>query len=136
MLPFRGRLSVTGGGSMCFGLVSRTLGMLALALDEPATAIELLIEAVEHADRIEAISEGVASRRLLASALLATGSPEQAVIYLDEALPIAIERAYTREAMLIRELMTELNGRSATGNTTSTNATADHDDRTRVSLQP
>lgn len=30
----------------------------------------------------------------------------------------------------------ELNGRSATGNTTSTNATADHDDRTRVSLQP
>ncbi len=105
MLPFRGRFGVTGGGSMCFGLTTRTLGMLALAVGEPTTAIELLTDAAEHSDRIGATYEGVASRRLLAGALIATGETEQAVSYLSEALPIAIERAYTREAVLIRELI-------------------------------
>ncbi len=126
MLPFRGRFSVTGGGSMCFGLVSRTLGMLALALGETTTAVELLSEAVEHADGIGAVSEGVSSRRLLAGAMIAVGETQQGLTFLDEAIPIAVDRAYTREAMLIHELMTEA--------TTQQGATTpEHDGRMPVS---
>ena len=105
LLPFRGRFGVTGAGSMCFGLVSRTLGMLSLALDEPARAEEFLTEAVDHADRIGAVHEGVASRRLLATALLATGEPDRALAHMEAALPIAVDRGFDRDADLIRTSM-------------------------------
>jgi len=40
--PFRGRVGITASGSLFYGLVSRTLGMLALALDDLPTAIDVL----------------------------------------------------------------------------------------------
>ena len=95
---------------MCFALVSRTLGMLAIALDETAIAFDLLTEAVEHADRIGAEYERAASRRLLATALIASGEAERAAILVAEALRIATEREYEREIGLIGELAVGLTG--------------------------
>ncbi|MBK9181114.1 MAG: AAA family ATPase [Acidimicrobiales bacterium] len=99
---FRGLMSVTGGGSSCFGLVSRTMGVLALALEDVTGAIELLTEAVEQADRIEAVFEAVSSRRSLAGALAAAGRTDAAATLLDEALTVAERRGFAREAQLIQ----------------------------------
>jgi class 3 adenylate cyclase/tetratricopeptide (TPR) repeat protein len=73
LLPYRDQLGVTDSGSLCLGLVARTLGGLALALEDHAAAIELLDGAVARADAMGAPFEAVKSRRLLAQALLATG---------------------------------------------------------------
>ncbi len=109
LLPFRGLMSVTGGGSSCFGLVSRTLGVLALVLDDVPTAIELLSEAVDHADRISAVFEAVSGRRSLASALGAAGRIDEAAAIADHALAVAAERGFSREAQLIREVRASVN---------------------------
>ena len=106
LLPYRGRFGITGAGSMCFGLTSRTLGMLAQALGDTDAAIDLLTEAVEHADRIGAVHESVCSRRLLGAALLTSGDAEAARSHLETALPLAVERCYDREVVLIRALLT------------------------------
>ena len=115
VLPYRGRMSVTGGGSSCFGLVSRTLGVLALVLDDVPAAIELLSEAVEHADRIDAVFEAVSSRRSLASALGTAGRIAEAAAIADHALAVADERGFTREAQLIREVRASLNEAGGSG---------------------
>ncbi len=104
LLPFRGRCGVTGAGSMCFGLVSRTLGMLALALNETTSAIEFLTEAVEHADRVNSGFDQVGSRHLLAVALIAVGEADRAAPLLDKALRMATDRAFAREIVSIRAL--------------------------------
>jgi tetratricopeptide (TPR) repeat protein len=80
--------------------------MLAQALGDTDAAIELLTEAVEHADRIGAVHESVYSRRLLGAALLTSGDAEAARSHLETALPLAVERCYDREVVLIRALLT------------------------------
>ncbi len=105
LLPYRGRIGVTGGGSSCFGLVTRSLGVLALALDDLPTAIDLLRDAVEQADRIGAVFDGVSARRSLAAALIATDHGDAASGLLGEALPVARSRGFRREATLIGQLL-------------------------------
>ena len=73
LIPFRGRLGVTSSGAACYGLVSRTLGQLALVAGQVDSAIELLDEAVAHADVIGAPFEATSARRHLAVALVAAG---------------------------------------------------------------
>ncbi|MGD9704848.1 MAG: AAA family ATPase [Acidimicrobiia bacterium] len=71
--PFRGLLGITSTGAACYGLVSRTLGQLALVAGQIDLAIELLDEAVAQADAIGAPFEATSARRHLASALSAAG---------------------------------------------------------------
>lgn len=71
--PFRGQLGIVASGSACYGLVSRTLGQLALATDRTDLAIELLEEAAAQADSIGAPFESTAARRYLACALVQAG---------------------------------------------------------------
>ena len=97
---FRGRISVTGGGSSSFGLLSRTLGLLALELGNMDTAIELLTEAKEQADRLGAGLDGVSARRSLATALRAAGRADGAGDLLAEAAAVAESQGFGREAML------------------------------------
>ena len=68
LLPFRGQLGIVSSGSACSGLVSRTLGQLALASNRPALAIELLTEALAHAEAIGAPYEIATTRNALATA--------------------------------------------------------------------
>ena len=103
LLDYRGRIGVTGAGSLCFGLVSRSLGTLALALDDVPVAVELLTEAIDQADRIGMSYEGVVSRRLLAMALATTGTDERVAVLLHEALVVAERHGFAREAGLVRE---------------------------------
>lgn len=106
LYPYRGRVGVTGSGSMCFGLVSRSLGLLALTLGEVPTAIEMLREAVDHADRLGIAHDGVVSRRLLAMALTASGADdESALTLLRAALTTATTHSFDREVGLIGDLL-------------------------------
>jgi tetratricopeptide (TPR) repeat protein len=73
LMPFRGFVGVTSSGTGCYGLVSRTLGRLALATGRTELAVELLDEAVARADVIGAPFESTSSRRSLALALIACG---------------------------------------------------------------
>ncbi len=104
---FRGRISVTGGGSSSFGLLSRTLGLLALELGNMDTAIELLTEAKEQADRLGARLDGVSARRSLATALRAAGRADGAGDLLAEAAAVAESQGFGREAMLIGEIQAQ-----------------------------
>jgi class 3 adenylate cyclase/tetratricopeptide (TPR) repeat protein len=105
LLPYRERIGVSGSGSACFGLVARTLGMLAIALGEPDTAIELLEDAIDRADRIGAIYDSVCSRRLLAEAHVAAGRPDRVLESLGDAPAIAAARGFARESALMQRLM-------------------------------
>ena len=102
LLPYRGGVGVTGSGSSCFALVSRTLGLLALTLDELTLSIELLTEAVGHADRERLVFDGVTSRRLLAMALLESGDHAAAEPLLAAAADSAAAQGFFREAELVR----------------------------------
>lgn len=104
LLPYRGRIGITGSGSSCFALVTRTLGLLALTLDELPLAVELLTDAVEQARRIGAIFDGVTSRRLLAAALRRGGDLSRSEHLLAEALEVATARGYLREIELIGQI--------------------------------
>jgi len=104
LLPFRGLVSVTGGGSSCFGLVSRSLGVLALELGEVDRAIDFLVEAVDQADRIGAHFDGVSARRSLAAALHRAGRHHDVERLTAEASAVAESRGFGREARLIGEL--------------------------------
>lgn len=104
LLPHRGCIGITGSGSACFALVSRTLGLLALALDELPLAIELLTEAQMQADRVGARFDGVTSRRLLAVALRSSGEHGAAAPLLAEALDVATAHGFQRESALLQGL--------------------------------
>ncbi len=108
LLPFRGRMGITASGSLCFGLISRTLGLLAIALDDVPAAIDLLTEAVEQADRIDAPFEAVTARRLLASALGAAGDVDGARAAIEVARPLAIARGFGREVVELDALRATL----------------------------
>lgn len=96
--PFRGWLGVTSSGAACYGLVSRTLGQVALVARQVDLAIELLDEAVAQADVIGAPFEATAARRHLAVALLAAGRRLDEVEQLvAAALALAVEHGFTGE---------------------------------------
>ena len=95
--PFRGQVGITASGSLCIGLVSRTLGALALAMGDLDDAIGLLTEAVEHATRLGAPSEQVIAGRLLGTALLARGDLSTAAVHLEQARAICVGRGFERE---------------------------------------
>ena len=73
LMPFRGRLGITSTGASCSGLVSRTLGQLALVAGHLDLAIDLLDEAVAQADAMGAPFEAASARRHLAQALSSAG---------------------------------------------------------------
>lgn len=101
LLPFRGHLGITASGSLCFGLVSRSLGELALALGRWGDAVELLDEAIAAADAEAMHFETVIARRLCASARRALGDDESARALADHALATARRHGYGREEQLL-----------------------------------
>lgn len=103
--PFRGRVGITASGSLCFGLVSRSLGELAIALGRIDEACDVLDEAVASADGIGMRFESVLARRHLATALRERGDTGRAVAVAEEALAIARERGYEREVGLLAALV-------------------------------
>lgn len=106
--PYRGLVGITASGSLCYGLVSRSLGELALVLRRLDDAVSLLSEAMMSADEIGMRFESVISRRLLASALRSRGDLPAARLVVDEALDVARANGYEREAELLRDLRVEL----------------------------
>lgn len=105
LAPYRGRVGVTGGGSGCIALASRTVGMLALALGDLETAIADLADAVAQADRADFPFEGVMARRHLATALRAADRADEAVPLLHDALATAASRGFAREQGLLTALL-------------------------------
>ena len=102
LLPSRGRIGISASGSLCLGLVSRSLGQLAVALGRHDEAIELLDEAIERADELEMTFEGVMARRLLAAALRAVGRDDDADALAAAAAETAAAAGYARELALLR----------------------------------
>jgi hypothetical protein len=78
LLPYRGRVGITASGSLCFGLISRTLGELALSLGNLDAAVDLLTDAIAHADRTGMTAERVIGRVSLATTLRAISAPDSA----------------------------------------------------------
>ena len=66
LMPFRGQVGLIASGSGCYGLVSRSLGQLAFALEDTELAIELLSEATAQAEKIGAPYEAATARSFLA----------------------------------------------------------------------
>jgi hypothetical protein len=98
LIPFRGRLGITSSGASCYGLVSRTLGQLALAAGHLDLAIELLDEAVAQADAIGAPFEATSARRHLAQALSTAGQRlDEVEAVVATAVALAIEHGFTAE---------------------------------------
>ena len=102
--PFRGQLGITASGSACVGLVSRSLGELALALGRHDDALDLLVEAVTDADFNGMPFEAVVARRLLATTHQARRTSGAASTLIDEALATAQVRGFEREAQLLTSM--------------------------------
>ena len=66
LAPYRGRVGIAASGSLCAGLVSRSLGELALALGRYDEAVILLEGAAAQAEQIGMPFEAIVVRRLLA----------------------------------------------------------------------
>ncbi|MDP2291022.1 MAG: AAA family ATPase [Actinomycetota bacterium] len=97
LMPHRGQLGVTASGSLCLGLVSTSLGELALATGDHLLAHELLVEARQAADAMGAPFEATKTRRLLAAALDAAGETEAAAVARAEALALADRHGFDGE---------------------------------------
>jgi hypothetical protein len=96
--PFRQQLGVVSQGSLCFALVSTTLGDLFVALGRHDDARPLLEESVVKADSMGAAFERCKSRRLLAQVLAeTTGSAAEITRLLDEATALAARHGFTTE---------------------------------------
>jgi hypothetical protein len=104
LLAFRGLVGITASGSLCFGLVSRSLGELALAMGRLEDAAGLLGEAVDAADAAGMVFESVVSRRLLASALHQRGEPDRAQRVASAAAVVAASRGFAREQRMLDDL--------------------------------
>ncbi len=108
LLPFRDQLGITASGSLCLGLVATTLGELALARDDPTVARDLLLDAVERADRMAAPFEQVRTRRLLVEALRAISAPVHEIDgLLDVASGLARTHGFDGEIELLTPLEDE-----------------------------
>jgi hypothetical protein len=101
LAPFEGRVGLTSSGSLCFGLVGRSLGELALALGRVELAVATLDRAMRQADTIGWPTESVITRRVLAAALVAAGRAEEAEPVREAALEIARRRGFAREVRLL-----------------------------------
>lgn len=106
LAPYRGRVGITASGSLVLGLVSRSLGELAIALGRADDAVDLLTEAVADADRNRMPFEAVVSRRLLAAAYVARGDHAASTRIVAEAEETARERGFARELALLGAVST------------------------------
>lgn len=104
LAPHRGRLGITASGTLLYGLVSRSLGGLALVLARYEEAVDLLREAVTQADAASMPFEAVIARRLLAHGLRELGALDEARTVVAAAATVARERGYERELLLLNEL--------------------------------
>ena len=87
------------------GLVSNSLGQLAVVCNDLPAACELLTEAVEHADRIEAFHEATIARRNLAVALIRlTGESAMSTRLLAEATETPRRRGYDGQLRRLEQL--------------------------------
>ncbi|HWM22673.1 MAG TPA: MFS transporter [Ilumatobacteraceae bacterium] len=102
--PFRRQLGITASGSTCFGLVSRSLGELALALGRHDDALDLLAEAVADADACGMHFEAVVARRLLATTHQALGDVDAASTLIEEAFATAQARGFAHESLLLTHM--------------------------------
>ncbi|MEY2452568.1 MAG: hypothetical protein QOD92_2142 [Acidimicrobiaceae bacterium] len=102
--PYGDQLGITASGSLCLGLVATTLGDVALNAGDHEAAIGHLGDAVTHADAMGAVFESVRARRLLASALLATGHVADAGSLVLGALAQAEDHGFARERRLLAAL--------------------------------
>lgn len=98
LAPYRGRLGIAASGSLCFGLVSRTIGMLALCLGRLDVAVDHLHEAVTQADALRLPFDGVVARRLLADA---TTDRAEAEVVRARAREAATAHGFVRELELL-----------------------------------
>jgi hypothetical protein len=105
LMPFRGWVGITSTGAACYGLVSRTLGQLALASGRLELAIELLDEAVAQADSIGARFDATSARRHLAMALLSAGQRiDEVEPMLAAAAALAVEHGFAGERRELERL--------------------------------
>lgn len=102
LIPFRGLVGITASGSLCYGLVSRSAGELALALGRHGAAADLLEDAVGAADEVGMPFERVIARRLLAAVYRAQGRDDLAGDIMQVALAEATQRGFAREVHLLR----------------------------------
>jgi CRP-like cAMP-binding protein len=108
LLPHRGLVGITASGSLCFGLMSRSLGELALALGRHDEAFELLHEAAGQADEMPMPFESVVCRRLLAVAYAASGDRLTADSMVAAALERAVAHGFAREERHLVQLRSDL----------------------------
>ena len=112
LAPYRDQLGITASGSVIFGLVSTSLGELALAMGEHAAAIELLQESVSRADSMGAPFEATKTRRLLAAALAEHGAPvDQVKQIIGHATELAERHGFRGEAALLDQVSLVCAGR-------------------------
>ena len=105
LLPYEAQLGVTSSGSLCFGFVSTTLGLLASALGDARSAEAHLEHSMRRADAVGAPFEAVKSRRALAEAVLQGGgrwADVEAIV--DESSSMARARGYLDEEAHLRQL--------------------------------
>jgi hypothetical protein len=99
LTPYRGQLGISASGSFCYGLVSLTLGQLALLEGDLDAAIELLEESVAVADAMPAPYESARARRSLAEARSAAGHERSGIdALLAEAAELAARHGFAGES--------------------------------------
>lgn len=104
LTPFASQLGLTASGSVCFGLVSTTLGQLAVAQGRYDDAVNLLRDAVARSALIGASFESVRARRQLALALLERGETAEAAVLVADARSDAVAAGFDGEARLLEAM--------------------------------
>ncbi len=101
LAPFAGRIAISGSGSLVSGLVSRSIGVLALALGRPEEAITRLGEALTQAQRCSMPFDLVISGRQLATAHARLGHIDEARRLANETRVMAQRYGFVREQRLL-----------------------------------
>jgi hypothetical protein len=102
--PFRDQLAITGSGALCLGLVGTSLGALAIVLDRPEVAIEVLDAAMARADEAGIPFESVRSRRLLAEILHGEQPHHDVVAFIEDARAVATTHGFAGELRQLERL--------------------------------